>query len=134
MFLKANACLRLSNSKSKAVNVSNNHHSNSSNNTQVVKNNGNIGKHIHINDMPSPAKELEVEQDDLEDEDDDDEDEDEEEEDEEEEAEEEVCLILQRNKFLENYYRLILVHPNQVYVKIVQLMKMMILKWNNKLH
>jgi hypothetical protein len=93
LLFQANACLRLSNSKSKAVNASNNlnnNNSNSSNHTQAGKTNGNIGKHININDIPSPAKELEVEQDDLEDEDDDDEDDDEEDDDEEED--EEVCF------------------------------------------
>ncbi|CAF1101352.1 unnamed protein product [Rotaria sordida] len=76
---KANACLRLSNSKSKTTNTSNSTNknvSNSSNHTQAVKTNGNISKHININDMTSPVKELEVEQDDLEDDEDDDEDED----------------------------------------------------------
>ncbi|CAF3134803.1 unnamed protein product [Rotaria socialis] len=76
---KANACLRLSNSKSKATNTSNSTNKNvlnSSTNTQDVKTNGNISKHININDTTSPVKELEVEQDDLEDDEDEDEDDD----------------------------------------------------------
>ncbi|CAF2427901.1 unnamed protein product [Rotaria sp. Silwood2] len=89
---KANACLRLSNSKSKTANTSNSTNKNvlnSSTQTQGVKINGNISKHININDMTSPVKELEVEQDDLEDDEDDDEDDDDEDEDDDEDDEEE---------------------------------------------
>ncbi|CAF4639085.1 unnamed protein product [Rotaria sp. Silwood1] len=89
---KANACLRLSNSKSKATNTSNNTNKNvlnSSTHTQGIKPNGNISKQININDMTSPAKELEVEQDDLEDDEDDDEDDDDDDDDDDEDDEEE---------------------------------------------
>ncbi|CAF0719236.1 unnamed protein product [Adineta steineri] len=88
---KANACLRLSNSKSKSTNASNNANNNSLNSsaqTQTAKTNGNIDKHININDMTSPAKELEVEQDDLDDDEDDDDDDDEDDDDDDEDDDE----------------------------------------------
>ncbi|CAF3922202.1 unnamed protein product [Adineta steineri] len=88
---KANACLRLSNSKSKSTNASNNANNNSLNSsaqTQTAKTNGNIDKHININDMTSPAKELEVEQDDLDDDEDDDDEDDDDDDDDDDEDEE----------------------------------------------
>ena len=98
-FVQANACLRLSNSKSKATNTSNNINKNmvnTSTSARATKVNENFDKNIHMNGIKWTEKQLDVEQNDLEDGEDLEDDEDDNDDEEEDEYEQEVCISFQK--------------------------------------